>query len=122
MILVDTSVWVDHFHRPDFQLEQLLRIQRVLSHPFVRGEVALGSLPNRAGILRGMAALRPARIARDEEVMQLIEDWALNGTGIGYVDAHLLASVLLTPGSRLWTRDGALRKVAQQLSLDAGLK
>lgn len=122
MILVDTSVWVDHFHQSDFQLEQLLRIRKVLSHPFVMGEVALGALPNRGEILRGMDALRPARMARDEEVMQLIEEWALTGTGIGYMDAHLLASVLLTSGSRLWTRDRALRKVAQQLAVDAGLK
>jgi hypothetical protein len=85
------------------------------------GEVALGSFPGRTALLDYLAGLRPVKIAGDEEVLRLIEDWVLFGAGIGYMDAHLLASVLLTSGSRLWTRDKALRKVSQQLSLDAKL-
>lgn len=121
MILVDTSIWVDHFHKPDRELEGLLRLRLVLVHPFVMGEVALGSFPGRTALLDYLAGLRPVKIAGDEEVLRLIEDWVLFGAGIGYMDAHLLASVLLTSGSRLWTRDKALRKVSQQLSLDAKL-
>lgn len=122
MILVDTSVWVDHFHRPEPELEALLRARKILVHPFVRGEVALGSFPNRVALLDYLGGLYRGKVASDDEVLQLIEDWSLTGTGIGYMDAHLLASVLLTSGARLWTRDRALRKVARQLSLDAGLK
>ncbi|HEX4039014.1 MAG TPA: PIN domain-containing protein [Acidobacteriaceae bacterium] len=122
MILVDTSIWIDHFHRPDRELASLLRYGLVLIHPFVLGELALGSSPDRAALMNDLAGLRGARVASDTEVLRLIEDWALSGAGIGYMDAHLLASVLLTSGSRLWTRDRVLRKVARQLSLDAELR
>lgn len=122
MILVDTSIWLDHFHRPDLELEGLLRVSNVLVHPFVVGEIALGSFPRRVALLDYLAALRRALVVTDEEVLRLIEDCELYGCGIGYGDVQLLASVLLTSGSRLWTRDRALRKVAQQLSIDAGLK
>ena len=121
MILIDTSIWIDHFHRPDRELESLLRVRLVLVHPFVMGEVALGSLPGRSALLDYLAGLRSARVAADGEVLRLIDDWQLFGTGIGYMDAHLLASVLLTSGARLWTRDRKLRQVARQLSLDAKL-
>lgn len=121
MILVDSSIWIDHFHRPDRELEGLLRASLVLVHPAVMGEVALGSVPGRAASLDYLAGLRRVRVAKDEEVLRLIDDWALSGSGIGYMGAHLLAAVLLTPETRLWTRDRALRKVAQQLSLDAKL-
>jgi predicted nucleic acid-binding protein len=121
VILIDTSIWIDHFHRPDRELESLLRVRLVLVHPFVMGEVALGSLPGRSALLDYLAGLRSARVAADGEVLRLIDDWQLFGTGIGYMDAHLLASVLLTSGARLWTRDRKLRQVARQLSLDAKL-
>jgi predicted nucleic acid-binding protein len=98
-----------------------LRVRLVLVHPFVMGEVALGSLPGRSALLDYLAGLRSARVAADGEVLRLIDDWQLFGTGIGYMDAHLLASVLLTSGARLWTRDRKLRQVARQLSLDAKL-
>jgi len=122
VILVDTSIWVDHIHKPDRELENLLRMRQVMTHPFVMGEVALGSFPGRTGLLDYLSALRRARTAADAEVLQLIEDWQLWGTGIGYMDAHLLASVLLTPTTRLWTRDKRLKTVAEQLSLDAKLR
>lgn len=89
-------------------------------HPFLVGEIALGVWPTRAATLYRLRKMLQAPVARDYEVLRLIEDLALSGTGIGYVDAHLLASVLLMPQTRLWTRDRRLRPVAQQLSLDAG--
>ena len=121
MILVDTSVWIDHLHKPDRILEPLLRVEMVVTHPFVIGELALGSSPHVPQLLRYLGGLRRVRLASDEEVLRLIEDWKLRGTGIGYLDAHLLASVLLTSGTQLWTRDRNMRKVAQQLSLAADL-
>lgn len=122
MILADSSVWVDHLHRTDPVLHRLLHSDEILIHPVVIGEMALGTLADRAGTLRILRELPRAEVARHEEVLQLIEDWKLCSCGIGYGDAQLLASVLLTSGSRLWTRDRALRRVAQQLSLDAGLR
>jgi predicted nucleic acid-binding protein len=122
VILADSSVWVDHLHRADPVLYRLFHSARILIHPVVIGEVALGPLADRPTTLGILRKLPRAEVARHEEVLQLIEDWKLYGSGLGYGDVQLLASVLLTSGSRLWTRDRALRKVAQQLSLDAGLK
>lgn len=102
-------------------MNQLLHSAEILIHPVVIGEVALGSLADRPGTLRILRKLPRSEVARHEEVLQLIEDWRLYSCGIGYSDAHLLASVLLTSGSRLWTRDRQLREVAKQLSLDAKL-
>jgi len=119
VILADTSVWVDHLHRTDSVLSQLFNSGEILVHPVVLGELALGSIPDRPATLRILRDLPRAVVAQDEEVLQLIEDWKLYGSGIGYSDAELLASVLLTSGSRLWTRDRSLRRVAEQLSLDA---
>ncbi len=121
MILADTSVWIDHLNLVDQALLRLLDSEEIAIHPFIVGELAMGRLPNRAALLRGLRRLETVYVARKEEVLQLIEDWELAGTGIGYADAHLLASVLLTPETRLWTRDRKLREVAKQLSLDAKL-
>lgn len=121
MILADTSVWADHFNRPDPLMDRLLRTRQILMHVFVMGELAVGNLPRRAESLVILRKLPVADVPRHEEVMQLIEDWQLFGCGLGIIDAHLLASVLLTSGAQLWTRDKALRKVAHHLALDAGL-
>jgi predicted nucleic acid-binding protein len=121
VILADTSVWIDHLNRGDVRLRELLDADNLITHPFVIGEVALGSWPNRRDAVLTMQDLQFALVAEDREVLRLIEDLALTGTGIGYMDAHLLASVLLTSGAQLWTRDRALRAVARQLALDAGL-
>lgn len=121
MILADTSVWVDHLNLMDRTLLRLLDETEIATHPFVIGELAMGKSPDRSAILRALRRLESVYVARNEEVMRLIEDWELAGTGIGYLDAHLLASVLLTPETRLWTRDKKLREVAKQLSLDAKL-
>jgi predicted nucleic acid-binding protein len=115
LILVDTSVWVDHLRRGDPGLVDLLERSAVVMHPFVVGEIACGSLSDRKALLELLQDLPPAVVATDDEVMQFIERQALHGKGIGYVDVHLLASVALTGGARLWTRDQKLRQAAAAL-------
>ena len=115
MILVDTSVWVDHLRTGDPQLVALLEQPGVLMHPFVIGEIACGSLKNRALIFDLLNDLPAAAVAEAHEVLSFIEHHALDGKGIGYVDAHLLASTVLTDGAKLWSRDKRLQAVAEML-------
>ena len=117
MILVDTSVWVDHLRRGDDGLSALLDQAQVLTHPFVIGELALGDLRERQQMLSLLEHLPAAENATHLEVMQLIGAEQLFGRGIGYVDAHLLAAVRLSPGARLWTRDARLQRVAEAMGL-----
>lgn len=117
MILVDTSVWIDHLRQGDEELVQLLNRGQVLTHPHVIGELALGSLQNRRTVLDALQALPQTAVAADDEVFRFIDANALAGVGIGYVDAHLLAAVRLTPGSRLWTRDKRVLAVSTRLDL-----
>ncbi len=117
MILVDTSVWVDHLRVGDPELGRLLDRSLVLGHVLVRGELACGNLRRRAEVLALLADLPQAVVAEDGEVMALIDRQRLMGRGIGYVDAHLLTATLLTPGARLWTRDVRLAAVAGQLGV-----
>jgi predicted nucleic acid-binding protein len=117
MILVDTSVWVDHLRAGDAGLAVLLQRGLVCGHSFVIGELALGNLRQRVDILSLLRDLPPAVVARDSEVLGFIEAHGLAGCGIGYVDAHLLASVRLTLGGKLWTRDKRLLSVAERLGL-----
>jgi predicted nucleic acid-binding protein len=119
VILVDTSVWVDHLRTGDTTMATLLSAGRVLVHSFVIGELALGNLRQRAQILADLHALPAAIEAEANEVTQYIERHQLHGLGIGYVDVHLLASAQLTAGASLWTRDRRLRDAAQHLSLAA---
>ncbi|HEX8766926.1 MAG TPA: hypothetical protein VF714_01075 [Jatrophihabitans sp.] len=122
MILVDTSIWVDHLRRGDPALAGLLMNGQVLCHPAVRGEIALGQLADRAGILGLLGNLPEAVPATHAEVMTLIDARQLWGLGIGYVDGHLLAAVLLTDDdTSLWTRDRRLRSAAQALGRAAEL-
>jgi len=121
VILVDSSVWVDHLRKGDAILARLLNAARVLAHPFVVGELALGSLRQRESILATLQNLPQAIVARDAEVLRFINQQALHSVGIGYVDAHLLASVRLTAGGSLWTRDKRLHAVAGRLGLAAGI-
>ena len=118
MILVDTSVWIDHFRKSDTGLKQLLRREQVVTHPFVIGEIALGHLKNRIVILDSLYNLPAATLASDLEVIKLIDIHGLAGTGIGYMDAHLLASLKLMPGALLWTRDKKLRTVVASFALE----
>jgi predicted nucleic acid-binding protein len=119
MILVDSSVWVDHLRKGDRRLVTLLDTSQVLTHPFVVGELALGSLENRESILSSLKGLPQAATATDEEVQQFIERNALFGLDIGYIDAHLLAAVRLNAGSQLWTRDKRLGAIANRMRLNA---
>lgn len=113
MILVDTSVWVDHLRSGDAQLIDLLERAQVVMHPFVVGEMACGSLGDRSSVLELLQDLPVASVAESEEVLGFIERHVLHGKGIGYVDVHLLASVALTEGTKLWTRDKQLLVAAQ---------
>lgn len=117
MILVDTSVWVDHLRRGDPVLMSLLNSNQVLMHPFVLGELACGSLVNRAEVLALLGDLPRVVVATDEETLFFIERHSLMGRGIGYVDAHLLAAVALNEGSLFWSRDKRLQGVASALVL-----
>ena len=121
MILVDTSIWVDHLRAGDDRLGALLDSGEVLGHPFVIGEPALGNLRQRDAFLRDLLDLPQAIVASDEEMAQLIDREKLFGCGIGYIDAHLLAAARLTADTKLWTRDQTLNEVAAQLGLAAAL-
>ena len=116
MILVDTSVWVDHFRAANRALAGILNGDLVFTHPFVIGELACGGLKYRARILADLNALPPAKVATHEEVLQLVEQRVLWGRGIGWIDAHLLASALLS-NCRLWTLDRPFRKVASDIGV-----
>jgi len=117
MILVDTSIWIDHLRQRDERLSGLLDQGRVLSHSFVIGELALVNLQNRDAILGALQDLPQAPVATDAEVLGFISGNALHGMGIGYIDAHLLAATRLAPGAMLWTRDKRLLAVGMKLGL-----
>ena len=117
MILVDTSVWVEHLRRGLPGLADVLGQGLVLVHPFVVGELACGNLENRREILDLLVALPVAVSATDDEVLHLLEERRLMGRGIGWVDAHLLASALLSEAP-LWTRDRRLAETAAFLGIE----
>ena len=117
MILVDTSVWVDHLRVGVDELAGLLSGFNVLVHPFVVGELACGNIHNRTEVLKLLSDLPRTSIATDSETLYFIEQHQLMGRGIGYVDAHLLAAVSLSSPARLWTRDRRLACVAVDLGL-----
>ena len=119
MILVDTSVWVDHLRIGDALLQDLLDKDQVLAHPFVIGELGLGSIPRRAATLLQLLRLPTAIVANHDEVMRLVERQRLYGLGLSYADVHLLAAARLTPEATLWTRDKNLSAAAERLSLAA---
>lgn len=119
MILVDTSVWIDHLRRGEENLTTLLNGSQVLVHPLVLGELACSNLANRDKVLGLLNNLPRPPVATDNEVLMYIEQHTLMGQGIGYIDVHLLASVALEGTARLWTRDKRLRTVAKALLLAA---
>jgi predicted nucleic acid-binding protein len=121
VILVDTSVWIDHLRSGETMLAGLLDDGEVLSHPFIIGELALGNLCQRESLLADLLRLPQASAASDAEVVHLIQGERLFEIGIGYVDAHLLAATRLTSGASLWTRDKRLSAAAERLSLAAGV-
>ena len=116
MVLVDTSVWIEHFRRANPSLQGLLNKALVLTHPFVLGELACGTIKNRAAILGYLDALPKVTDASHEETFALMEARKLWGRGIGWIDAHLIASALLT-NCQFWTLDGRLRQACMESGL-----
>ncbi len=122
MILADTSIWIDHFRRGDLRLARFLDCGEVVMHPFVIGELALGYVPDIAAMIVDLHTLPKAIVADTNEVFKFIAHRKMSESGIGYVDAHLLAAAALAPETFLWTRDKRLHSVAQSLMLAAEIQ
>ena len=118
MILVDTSVWVDHLRQSDRELAGLLLEEAVLCHPFVVGELACGALHQRTEILGLLRNLPQAPVLQHDEVLAFVEAHHLAGSGLGWIDVHLLASATLA-GERFWSRDRRLAQMARRLGVAA---
>lgn len=117
MILVDTSVWIDHFHQSSENLVELLLSNQVCTHPFVLGELSCGNISNRKEVLSLLRTLQRIDQVLDEEVFILIENRKLYGKGLGFIDIHLLASAMIHQ-VQIWTRDRSLKRVARELGID----
>ena len=116
MVIVDTAVWIDHIRRPLAPLAQLLAEGEIVQHPMITGEIALGSIKPREALLRFLQLLPSTLISTDADVLVFIDEQRLFGTGIGYVDAHLLAACI-NGGHKLWTRDKRLAAQADRLAV-----
>jgi predicted nucleic acid-binding protein len=116
MLLVDTSIWIDHFRKSNADLVKLLEIGTVATHPFIIGELALGQQKQQKLIIEALSGVPHVPLATDNEVMMFIATAKLAGSGIGYIDAHLLASASLAK-TRVWTRDKKLTRVLHDLDL-----
>jgi predicted nucleic acid-binding protein len=121
MVLVDTSVWIDHLRRGDPLLRRLLDEAQVLAHPFVIGELACGNLKDRARILSLLRQLPSAPTATHEEALRSIDAWNLHAKGLSWIDIHLLASTALAK-ARLWTRDKRLDEISEVRGLKPGME
>ena len=121
MILVDTSVWIDHLRSADVTLQKLLRNDEVVTHPFVRLELALGSIATREKVLADLALLPQAPIATTDELFSLVELRGLHRRGIGITDLHLICSALYDKSISIWTRDRRLGDIADEYGLRASL-
>ena len=117
MILADTSVWIDHLRRPGPQMAMLLVDGTIIQHPYIVGELAVGNLPDRARNVGRLRAMQQIPVSTDEEFHVFLERQGLAGTGLGFVDIHLLAAVARQSGVCLWTRDKRLLDHAQRLDL-----
>lgn len=116
-VLVDTSVWVDHFRQRSLTLVGLLERDAVMMHPMVLGELACGTPPSRTQTLADLQRLQPTQQASIREVMVFVEQEQLFGLGCGLVDLSLLASTLMTPGASLWTQDRRLAALAERFGV-----
>ena len=116
-IIADSSIWIDHINKGDADLASLLKRRRIVIHPMVTGEVALGSIADRQALLEELGALPQAQAASHSEVMAMIEWLGLSNCGIGYVDAHLIAATRHLPNGQLWTRDKKLKAQAERLGV-----
>ena len=121
MILADTSVWIDHFRSGNKELLRHLNQGQIAIHPCIIAELALGSMKERTRTLALLDLLPPVRVAQLAEIRALIEARRLYGLGIGLTDAHLIASVLISPPTLMWTKDKQLRKVAESLGIHVQL-
>jgi predicted nucleic acid-binding protein len=121
LILVDTSVWIDHLRSADATLQALLQIDRVVTHPCVRLELALGSIAKREIVLADLALLPHAPVALVEELLGFIDRRKLYRRGIGLTDLHLLGSAIIDPSIFIWTRDRRLGEVAEEFGVRASL-
>jgi predicted nucleic acid-binding protein len=117
VILVDRSVWVDHFRDPVGEVERLVASIMLVQHPFVTAELSLGNFKDRGSALTFLGALPAARVASEGDFLAFVDAARLHGTGIGFVDAHLLAACRLTPGTLLWSRDKRLERWAETMNL-----
>ena len=121
MILVDTSIWIDHLRSADAKLQTLLQNDQVVTHPFIRLELALGSIANREKVLAALALLPQAPVVASEELFSLIEHKMLSRRGIGLTDLQLVSCALLDRSISIWTRDRRLGEIAHELGLRASL-
>lgn len=117
MVLVDTSIWVSHLREGNIQLSNLLNEGIVVCHPFVIGELACGNLKNRGEIISLLKSLPCAETVEQDEILEFIENYELMGEGIGFIDAHLLASAILS-NIPLWTFDKKLNSVSAKLKIN----
>jgi len=122
VILVDTSVWIDHLRKSEAKLKKLLENDEVVTHPLVRLELALGSIANREKVLADLALLPQVPMAQVDELFSLVELQELYRRGIGVTDLHLLASALFDKSISIWTRDGRLGEIAGELELRVAIR
>jgi predicted nucleic acid-binding protein len=121
LILVDTSIWIDHLRSADAKLQTLLQNDQVVTHPFIRLELALGSIANREKVLAALALLPQAPVVASEELFSLIEHKKFYRRGIGLTDLQLVSCALLDRSISIWTRDRRLGEIAHELGLRASL-
>lgn len=118
MIIVDSNIWIDYLRGAEEpRLDELLLVREAAMHPHVLGEIALGAFANRESVLQRLSKLPVPNVARDGHVEYMIDEHKLWGTGIGYTDAHLIASARLTPDGAVWTRDKRLYAQAERLEV-----
>lgn len=118
MILADTSIWIDHLKSTDTRFEALLDARQVAMHPFVLGELAMGSLRGRTKFLQRLTEMPAITRANDYLVLQLVETQQLYSRGLSYIDAHILAAVRLADDVKLLTRDARLLAAATKLGVE----
>jgi predicted nucleic acid-binding protein len=121
LILVDTSVWIDHLRRADVKLQSLLQNDQIITHPFVRLELALGSFANREKVLADLALLPQAPVIAPDELFLLVERKKLHRRGIGLTDLQLICCAVFDHSISIWTRDRRLSEVANELAVRAAL-
>jgi len=121
VIIADTTIWINHLRSADPTLERLVAGVEILMHPFVFGELVLGSLAHRAERLREWADLPVAKVLRHDDILTFVETNRLFARGIGYTDVNLVASAATSDGVQLWTRDRCLRDVANDFGVLARL-